>query len=727
MCILLHFLFVHFPEIELVSSQSVEQKVYDSSKYESCIKIKGKPILPPLMTEEKREQCYKWRQNAIDVEKRLAEKRKDKYMQSIDRLQASQASMHSTTTAPVPSTLESRPISSSSTADVPKEEDDAPSKRERKNSYTLEEPSPMLLAYLQRFGDVDHPKESFPACDNPQCHLEDYLTSLSQAPKIVSLRHTPVSEILDSPGKENVAPIENQEEQSPPVMNPLLSPLKLNEGPTWANKSPQMTPEKEPKIQSSAEQSEPLKITEEKLNTPVKEISVQTERVCVNPIEIEPDHVEDIPKVEVQTNLEPQYSDRIPLPSTTLSETPTKERSVQATFEPAISVAEVDLPTPRSEAAPNSIVTVDSSLLESVSLPTMKEKEMPRTLPSKKEQIEAAISALAVKQQNEIKRLIEHQAKEREQLRLMFENQQRELINSVLSAVSTVPTEDTGVMADLESNLASARTDSTLTPFANPRITSPVIPTVKVKIDPASLVLPQDYHLPDAARTPENNVRFEKLSALVKGHLVRRLMKTEKVQGIIQAMEDITKIALQLHREAHQFPKMEDVQLHARLLHQLQRECQSFHEIFFKYSPQQRMSIIRLDRELKADKEAKGFTEDKGLAKKKRISAVTMAKLQQKEQVMELLSEKASRDSNSNFSTPTKSPYSKKLFKTSNARTMSLSSNTRRALKFGNDRTSTASVSSPRSGSRLSGVRVSKMRRAGVKSITNVVHSKPWK
>ena len=717
-----------FLEIELVSSQSAEQKVYDSSKYESCIKIKGKPILPPLMTEEKREQCFKWRQNAIDVEKRLAEKRKDKYLDSIDRLQASQASIHSTTTAPLPSTLESRPTSSSSTADVPKEEDNVPARRERKDSYTLEEPSPMLLAYLQRFGDVDHPKESFPACDNPQCHLEDYLTSLSQAPKIVSLRHTPVSEIIDSPGKENVPPAGNQE-QSPPVMNSLLSPLKSNEGPTWVNKSPQMTPEKGPKIQSSAEQSEPLKITEEKSNTPVKEISVQTERVKMNTIDTDPVRVDDTAKEDVQTKLESQYSDGIPLPVTTLSETPTKERSVQATFEPAISVAEVDLPTPRSEAAPNSIVTVDSSLLESVSLPTMKEKERPRTLPTKKEQIEAAISALAVKQQNEIKRLIEHQAKEREELRLMFENQQRELINSVLSAVSTVPTEDTGVMADLESNLASVRTESTLTTFANPRITSPVIPTVKVKIDPASLVLPQDYHLPDAARTPENNVRFEKLSALAKGHLIRRLMKTEKVQGIIQAMEDITKIALQLHREANQFPKMEDVQLHARLLHQLQRESQSFHEIFFKYSPQQRMSIIRLDRELKADKEAKGITEDKGFAKKKRISAVTMAKLQQREEVMELLSEKALKDSNSNFSTPTNSPYSKKLFKTSNARTMSLSSssNTRRALKFGNDRTSTASISSPRSGSRLSGVRVSKMRRAGVKAITNVAHSKPWK
>ena len=93
------------------------------------------------------------------------------------------------------------------------------------------------------------------------------------------------------------------------------------------------------------------------------------------------------------------------------------------------------------------------------------------------------------------------------------------------------------------------------------RISSPVIPTVKPKIDPNSLKLPPNYHLPEAVRTPENNVRFEKLSALIKGHLTRRLLKTQKVQNIIQSMKDIMTIALQLHRESHQYPKMEDIKV----------------------------------------------------------------------------------------------------------------------------------------------------------------------
>ena len=93
------------------------------------------------------------------------------------------------------------------------------------------------------------------------------------------------------------------------------------------------------------------------------------------------------------------------------------------------------------------------------------------------------------------------------------------------------------------------------------RTKSPVIPTVKPKIDPQSLILPETYDLPVAAKTPENHVRFEKLSALIKGHLTRRLLKTGKVQGIINSMKDTMNIALQLHRETKDYPSLEDVQL----------------------------------------------------------------------------------------------------------------------------------------------------------------------
>ena len=54
-----------------------------------------------------------------------------------------------------------------------------------------------------------------------------------------------------------------------------------------------------------------------------------------------------------------------------------------------------------------------------------------------KEKIEAAVTALAMEQQREIQKLVAQQAKEREQLRLLFEEQQRQLIASVVNAVSS--------------------------------------------------------------------------------------------------------------------------------------------------------------------------------------------------------------------------------------------------------------------------------------------------
>ncbi|CAH1399321.1 unnamed protein product, partial [Nezara viridula] len=56
-----------------------------SSGYVSCFRIKGVPILPPILTDEERRQCRIYKQQAIDVEKRLQEKRllKEKQLESV--------------------------------------------------------------------------------------------------------------------------------------------------------------------------------------------------------------------------------------------------------------------------------------------------------------------------------------------------------------------------------------------------------------------------------------------------------------------------------------------------------------------------------------------------------------------------------------------------------------------------------------------------------------------
>ena len=142
---------------------------------------------------------------------------------------------------------------------------------------------------------------------------------------------------------------------------------------------------------------------------------------------------------------------------------------------------------------------------------------------------------------------------------------------------------------------------SNLTSPSTFRSTSPVIPALPMYLRPESRILPSNFQIPPEVFTDEKIQKgFSKFSALIKGHLTRRLMKTDRVQRIIGSMRDTMTIALQLHREAKQSnqvqedvnglnnrptPKkfsVQDVELHRRLLQQLYKDTQAFHDIFFK-------------------------------------------------------------------------------------------------------------------------------------------------
>jgi len=55
-------------------------------KYRSCIKVRGRPILPPVMTEEVRRECQEWKRRALEVEERLAQERRATIMEKVDRI-----------------------------------------------------------------------------------------------------------------------------------------------------------------------------------------------------------------------------------------------------------------------------------------------------------------------------------------------------------------------------------------------------------------------------------------------------------------------------------------------------------------------------------------------------------------------------------------------------------------------------------------------------------------
>ena len=57
--------------LEKESEIQTEGEDAESRKYESCVTLRGAPILPPVMTEEKRLECLKWRRAALEVEERI--------------------------------------------------------------------------------------------------------------------------------------------------------------------------------------------------------------------------------------------------------------------------------------------------------------------------------------------------------------------------------------------------------------------------------------------------------------------------------------------------------------------------------------------------------------------------------------------------------------------------------------------------------------------------------
>lgn len=87
------------------------------------------------------------------------------------------------------------------------------------------------------------------------------------------------------------------------------------------------------------------------------------------------------------------------------------------------------------------------------------------------------------------------------------------------------------------------------------------------------------------------------IGAYVKGYLVRRLMKSFKVQELIQTIKDALLCAIELHKS--DIIEEADVELHRRLIQQVSAACYAFHDVFFALTISEQMNIIAVDREKK--------------------------------------------------------------------------------------------------------------------------------
>lgn len=92
------------------------------------------------------------------------------------------------------------------------------------------------------------------------------------------------------------------------------------------------------------------------------------------------------------------------------------------------------------------------------------------------------------------------------------------------------------------------------------------------------------------------------ITAAAKGFLVRRLFRTERVQDLINTIQDALVCAVQLHSENVDDINESDVELHRRLIQQVSAGCYAFHDMFFNTSIREKMYCIASDREKKREK-----------------------------------------------------------------------------------------------------------------------------
>ena len=807
------------------------QKKYVPSEYVSCIRINGKPILPPVMTPERKLECLEWKQKALDVEEKLCVKRKEKIIETIKLLKTSSASApprpssvpideeyisnamispindndvsneksyfenadeYSSTKCLNTETIKDSEHEadgadcegkldnlasvqiencSSDIIDINSETDENSKnvqmeelnqcnvtnghqnegtqemttesrddssiktpiyKRERRGSYTLDEPSPLLLAYMERFGQnfnednsmnqtaskMSHVSQVKAVNLNPEMSstvemhpkekencLVDYLSQLSQPPESKTLLNTVEKshdsitdytvngDIVTESKTVNGSLSQNksvEDDDCPGLQEPLDNEVQKYLVENKETERINLRPKTPPDLEASTLTDDPS-INNEYLSTKIKKLSStvqneteiiqkrilsleQTRQALTNRTDNQDILQIGIPKQSnvnteeydtskiiqkspnmispsmnsIASSLQESMSIRVPSsrgPKEQITKSPSKETAVVFS-EIQMGHIKQDNNVQFSSSPTNNLTTITST----------------STRKSSRQTMELAVSSLAKSQQDEIQKLMQQQEKERLELKQLFEQQQKRLIQELLyqfnsrsetpssvssttievgypssaitrSQVSKTSNSDTSTLeasirslnvqntsrrkqqkAKIEQeegyNNGSSNISQVKIPHNNDNIlllsspqthrsTSPVIPALPMYLRPESRILPSNFHVPSEVFTDARlHKGFCKISALVKGHLIRRLMKTDRVLRVIGSMRDTMTIALQLHQEVKESkrtlntnpvnistPKkvsIQDIELHRRLLQQLLKDSQEFHNIFFK-------------------------------------------------------------------------------------------------------------------------------------------------
>nr|XP_015212268.1 PREDICTED: centriolar coiled-coil protein of 110 kDa-like isoform X1 [Lepisosteus oculatus]XP_015212269.1 PREDICTED: centriolar coiled-coil protein of 110 kDa-like isoform X1 [Lepisosteus oculatus]XP_015212270.1 PREDICTED: centriolar coiled-coil protein of 110 kDa-like isoform X1 [Lepisosteus oculatus]XP_015212271.1 PREDICTED: centriolar coiled-coil protein of 110 kDa-like isoform X1 [Lepisosteus oculatus] len=155
---------------------------------------------------------------------------------------------------------------------------------------------------------------------------------------------------------------------------------------------------------------------------------------------------------------------------------------------------------------------------------------------------------------------------------------------------------------------------------STPLLEQPVSPPVAVQAHGAHSVTPLSL-----------------ITAVIKGYLTRRLLRTERVAQLVRTIKDTRHflLTLQPHTPGRaEFSSKQDQALRERVQHQLRSAHYEVHDIFFGLSPEERMQIISWDRDLVRNREIKQKNGTKHSRGKGSLSAATKKSLERKRSLL---------------------------------------------------------------------------------------------
>ncbi|NXX77986.1 CP110 protein, partial [Urocolius indicus] len=133
--------------------------------------------------------------------------------------------------------------------------------------------------------------------------------------------------------------------------------------------------------------------------------------------------------------------------------------------------------------------------------------------------------------------------------------------------------------------------------------------------------------------SPEIQMKFDKITAVAKGFLTRRILQTEKLKHLKQTVKDTMEFIKNFQSETplkRESVSAQDASLHERVMAQLRAALYDIHDIFFAMEPSERMNILRHDREVRKEKMLRQMDKVKSPRERVTLSTATQKSLDRK-------------------------------------------------------------------------------------------------